>query len=594
MSRKLAALAALTLIAGAARAADEVDPKTQAAIQAAVDKAVGKAEEQLRADIQTSQASKEIDAAVAPGPKLQFIELDGYFRLRGDMYDDLDLDSGTDASGRYLFPIPLRGDPKRGTLAGANMRLRLEPTLNVSEQVRVRGQVDVFDNYAFGSSNSALFDASGSPYPVPLYGSSRSFLTDATHTDRAAILVKRAWAEVQTPVGLLSFGRMPAGWGLGILQNPGSGLDDDYGDTVDRIQFALPPVTTPVGPLTVVPSLDFDSEGAQRFDARIGGGAPLDADNADDARSWGLKLARLDTDDELRRKLEKGEGSLNYGAFYQYKAQVWTFPSWVANGTLVDATGAVVAEKRNAYANVLDLWARWQKGPMKVELEAAGIYGHIGNANAANVAPAATSPSGEILIRQLGFAINGDYALMPNKLRLGGQAGFASGDDAPGFGNDPNVGPAPAATATYPYGVLEGAQYGDFAGHGDHSIRNFRFNPAYRVDVILFRQILGGVTDAWYVKPTVHWDVVPGIAADGAIVYSSALFGESTPSSTGPGTGKKALGIEGDAKVTYTSGDGFQAWVEYGILQPLDGLKTSSGVTLARGHALHVGLAAKF
>jgi uncharacterized protein (TIGR04551 family) len=591
MSRTIAALAALTLVAGAARAADEVDPKTQAAIQAAVDKAVGKAEEQLRADIQTSQASKEIDAAVAPGPKLQFLELDGYFRLRGDMYDDLDLDSGTDASGRYLFPIPLRGNPSRGTLAGANMRLRLEPTLNVSEQVRVRAQVDVLDNYAFGSSNGALFDAAGSPYPVPVYGSSRSFTRDTAHTDRDAILVKRAWGEVQTPVGLLSFGRMPAGWGLGILQNPGSGLDDDYGDTVDRIQFALPPVTTPVGPLTVVPSLDFDSEGAQRFDARIGGGAPLDADNADDARSWGLKLARIDTDDELRRKLEKGEGSLNYGAFYQYKAQVWTFPDWVADGTLADATGTVTSEKRNAYANVLDLWARWQKGRMKVELEAAGIYGHVGNANAA---VAGATPTGEILIRQLGFALNADYALMPNKLRLGGQAGFASGDDAPGFGNDPNVGPAPAATATYPYGVLEGPQYGVFDGRGDRSIRNFRFNPAYRVDVILFRQILGGVTDAWYVKPTARWDVMPGIAVDGGILYASALFGESTPSSTGPGTGKKALGIEGDAKVTYTSGDGFQAWVEYGILQPLDGLKTASGVNLARGHALHVGLAAKF
>jgi len=112
--------------------------------------------------------------------------------------------------------------------------------------------------------------------------------------------------------------------------------------------------------------------------------------------------------------------------------------------------------------------------------------------------------------------------------------------------------------------------------------------------VILFRQILGGVTDAWYVKPTLHWDVMPGIAFDGALVFSSALKGESTPSSTGPNTGKKALGAEADGKFTYTSGDGFQAWVEYGILQPFDALKTSDGVTLERAHALHVGLAAKF
>ena len=305
MSRTLAALAALSLTAGAARAADEVDPKTAALVQAAVDKAVAKAEERLRSDVQTSQATRELDAAVAPGPKLEFLELDGYLRVRGFMFDDLDLDSGKDAqgTGRYLFPVPLRGSPSRGTLAGANMRFRLEPTLNVSEQVRVRAQIDLFDNYAFGSSNGVLFDQSGSTYPVPLYGSSRSFLPDDAHTDRDPILVKRAWAEVQTPVGLLSFGRMPAAWGLGILQNAGSGLNDDFGDTVDRLQFALPPVSTPVGPLTVVPSLDFDSEGAQQFNAL--GGPPIDADNADDARSWGLKLARLDTPDELRRKLLK-------------------------------------------------------------------------------------------------------------------------------------------------------------------------------------------------------------------------------------------------------------------------------------------------
>src|SRR5512140_215008 len=157
MSRTLAALAALALTAGAARAADEVDPKTQEAIQAAtqaaVEKAVAEAEDRLRADLQTSQATRELDAAVAPGPKLEFLELDGYLRLRGYVFDDLDLGTGRDAqgTGRYLFPVPLQGDADRGTLAGANMRLRLEPTLNVSEQVRVRGQVDVFDNYAFGS-----------------------------------------------------------------------------------------------------------------------------------------------------------------------------------------------------------------------------------------------------------------------------------------------------------------------------------------------------------------------------------------------------------------------------------------------------------
>ena len=31
-------------------------------------------------------------------------------------------------------------------------------------------------------------------------------------------MVKRAWAEVGTPLGLIKFGRMPDAWGLGILE----------------------------------------------------------------------------------------------------------------------------------------------------------------------------------------------------------------------------------------------------------------------------------------------------------------------------------------------------------------------------------------
>ena len=243
----------------------------------------------MRAEIQGAQSAAEFMGAVAEGPKLQFLEMDGYLRLRGQLFDNLDLGVGTDSSGYPLFPQPLENSSgKRGTLASANMRLRLEPTMNISEHVRVRAQVDVLDNYVLGSSNTALFDGSGSPYPVPFYG------------------------EVQTPVGLLSFGRMPSQWGLGILAHAGQGLDDDYGDTVDRIQFALPPVTTPVGSLNFVPMIDFDSEGVLHLDPRFGGGVgqPFDAESGDDARTYALKIARLDTEDEIRRKLERNERSV--------------------------------------------------------------------------------------------------------------------------------------------------------------------------------------------------------------------------------------------------------------------------------------------
>ena len=125
---------------------------------------------------------------------------------------------------------------------------------------------------------------------------------------------------------------------------------------------------------------------------------------------------------------------------------------------------------------------------------------------------------------------------------------------------------------------------------GDRSLRNFRFNPAYRVDLILFRQILGQVTDAWYLKPNVRWDIFPGLAFDGAIVYSQALAANSTPSAV-TGHPAKPLGLELDTMLTYTSGSGFQAFAQWGILQPLDAFGPQE---LTRAQTLAVGLVAKF
>jgi uncharacterized protein (TIGR04551 family) len=604
MSRLLAALAASLLVAAQARAQDdkkpaegEVDAKTRAAIQREVEKAKDDLRDEVRAEIQGAQSAAEFLGAVAEGPKLEFLQLDGYLRVRGQMMVNLDVTGAADASGHTLFPRPLQDPNGRDTLNTANMRLRLEPTLNVSEHVRVRAQVDVLDNRALGSSTSALFDDPSSPYPVPFYGSSRVVAEGDPREDRPAISPKRAWAEVQTPVGLLSFGRMPSDWGLGVLTQAGAGIDDDFGDSVDRIQFALPPVTTPLGRLAFVPIIDFDAEGVLNGDPRAGAGVgqPFDADSADDARTYGLKIARLDTEDEVRRKLERNERSLNYGVYYNYRAQRWSYPDWSTSGyggtypgdpadptpTYGDTDTAV---HRKAYAHMADLWLRWLGPRLRVEAELVGVYGQIGNTS--NVVG---EESGEILLRQWGGSVVADYKISPNKIMLGAEIGAASGDDAPGFGNIPSRGVAQ-------YGSVEGQQWREGA---DRTMRNFRFNPAYRVDLILWRHVLGQVTDAMYVKPKMRWDILPGLALDLAVIYSRAMFAESTPSSVGDGAfglldeGSANLGIEGDAVLTYTSGDGFQLFGEWGVLQPLSGLE-SAGASGSRAHFLAVGLAARF
>jgi uncharacterized protein (TIGR04551 family) len=626
MSRALAALAAL-LLAGVVRAEEpkkpdekkgaqpaagqpatgqpaagqpapaELDPATRAAIQREVEKAREQIRDEVRAEIQGAQSAAEFLGAVAPGPKLQFLQLDGYFRVRGQLFNNLDLGfrgaagNGLDPAGYPFSPQQLTA-PYSGTQITNNMRFRLEPTLNVSELVRVRSQIDILDNYVLGSSVSHLFNDPFSPYPVPFYGSSRVLYPNDPTADRAPILPKRVWAEVQTPVGLLSFGRMPSEWGLGVLTHAGAGIDDDFGDTVDRIQFALPPVQTPIGALTFVPILDFDADGVLSADPHFGAGVgqPFNVDSTDDARTYAVKIARLDTDDEIRRKNERGEASINFGGYYNYRSQKNTVPLWYSTGFNASAADlAASVTRRSSDGHIFSIWARYLTSRWRVEAEGVGVLGHIGVA--ATVQPATPGVPGKIVpttqpvdLSQWGGTVVTEYKAIPSKLMVGGEFGIASGDSAPGFGNvpdrivrDPTTG---APVSLQPPGSLEGPQY----GNGDNTISNFRFNPAYRVDLVLWRLILGQVTDAWYLKPKLRWDIFPGLAFDASIIYSQAIYAESTPGNSRP------LGVELDTGLTYTSGSGFIFYGQWGILQPLDGF----GKDLKRGQNLSLGLAVKF
>jgi uncharacterized protein (TIGR04551 family) len=397
--------------------------------------------------------------------------------------------------------------------------------------------------------------------------------------------VKRAWAEVQTPIGMISFGRMPSQWGLGIYSHAGNGIDDDYGDSVDRLQLAIP-IGQIVGGLVLIPMWDFGASGltSAALPKDYALGQPIDIDQSDDVGVIGVKVVRQDTADELRRKLEKGITSLNYGAWFNYRSQRFALLP-AANGCT--ATAGYCPVSRDAGASTLDLWGRIESRRLRLEAEVVGIYGSI-----ANVAQAGETAQGPIALRQFGGALRGEVKFYDGRLRFGAEAGMASGDRAPGFGNYPGRG-QPSA------GDYDGRQYnciGAGVGAGtcsDNDIRNYRFNQAYRVDQILWRQIVGGVTEAFYVKPTFRWDILEGVGLNAQLVYSQALYAASTPSQT-----HAPLGFEMDLGFSYASDDGFAAWVNYGFLVPLSGFDfaPTSGTTssLASAHALRTGLAVKF
>ena len=100
----------------------------------------------------------------------------------------------------------------------------------------------------------------------------------------------------------------------------------------------------------------------------------------------------------------------------------------------------------------------------------------------------------------------------------------------------------------------------------EQCVENLRFNLDYNVDLILWRQIIGTVTDAFYVKPTLQYNIAEGLGTKVSAIYSSAIYKDSTRGKAHP------LGMEFDIDFFYFSDDNFHAGLSYGLLIPLAGM----------------------
>lgn len=507
-------------------------------------------------------------------PRLEFLELDGYFRTRMDVFDNFDLNTGTDASGFHFFPVDPR-DPGADTVAGANMRFRVDPTLNVSEEIRLRAQIDILDNLVLGATPRAGISAGmvngNQRYPYAFLGETQDVTRSGFNAVSDSIEVKRAWAEVRTPVGELRFGRMPTHFGLGMNINDGNCIDCDHGDTVDRIMFA-----TRIADHVIAPALDFVSEGPTSADPFVfyPTAQPFDRSQADDARDYVLMVLRRDDDEQIRRMRQAGRDFFfHYGLYFTYREQSWDASTLQVGGPghgnagggailnpVADPADAFVP--RDAWAVIPDLWLRMLYKKWRLEFEFVSVTGRIDNR--ALLAGADVEESQTLELQQFGAVLQNEIKLVDDKLSLGLEIGFASGDDAPGFGNFPG---RSSTTGASRRGDWEGPQYDcTTAACADNDINNFRFDRDYRVDLILFREILGGITDTTYIKPSINYDITEGLGANLGIIYSMVNSTGTVP------TRDRPLGLEIDASINYLSDDGFVASLAYGVLFPLSGL----------------------
>jgi uncharacterized protein (TIGR04551 family) len=518
------------------------------------------------ASVQDAEAAREVDLAQLQGlaRTVNLVDWHGYFRLRGDLFNGADLGRGTDPSGRSMFPKGQGGD----ALGAGNLRLRLNPTLRLSDDIVVKAQFDVLDNSTFG----------GSPLLEPSFDAATGARMLSSRIAADTVRVKRLWAEVETPLGQLAFGRMPLHFGEGMLYNDGNCFDCDYGNTFDRVQLKVGPFARHV----VTLAADALSDGAtSATDASLSAwshyGAPVDTQQLDDAYRLSVAVTRSVAASELRRRLDAGETVLQYGALGAYRTQHSTMVAaeqLPAGGPATSPLGKVAAHLWE-----VDLHGQLQTGAWKLATEWAGVQGRYTDF------PLSTGFAGrDLSLLQGAGVLRGQHTMLAHDaLLVGVDLGIASGDKAPGQGARPGR-PGSATDGSAGKGDVDGRQFCTTACN-DRDVTNFRMNPDFRVDQLLWRNLYTTVTDAWFAraearyKPGGRLGGDDGLEASGALVYSQAVYGTSTPS------GGRPLGVELDAGLTYTSKDRFFTGLIAGFLLPLSGLDNPNPATGASGSA---------
>jgi hypothetical protein len=562
-------------------------------------------------------------------------DLHGYFRFRGEFQDNFFFNRVLDDPANIPGAGPLNGPGQtalpfalfrpaedgridagcvdgdgnavhcdQNALAYANIRLRMEPTIHLSDDVRIRMQLDLLDNVVLGSTPNSLsvgpqlvLNSAGervlNPYarysrgtfaPFELASSSIEPPRSGINSVQDSIIVRRAWAEVRNRgLGELRFGRMGNHWGLGMVHNGGAGLDSDYQTDVDRIMLI-----TRLAGIYIFGAWDFGSEGLLYQEIPDLGGVPFDRSRIDDVDQFFLGAAYRRTPEEAEEMLQRGDAVFNIGASLQFRTQnlssfgtgdplnlcvaglpSGTDESGIPGGNTIcgqgdpdfDRFGTFDVDfiRRNATVFVPDLWMQFLFGDLRLELEAAMVVGSIDNLEIND----GDSELENVSLVQFGLAFEAEYHLLDDALGIYFNAGYASGDpDAEGL--------------TQVGGLLP--QRGD----DSNTISTFFMHPNYRVDLILWRTVMRQVGGAYYFRPGISYDFLRSSFGQRLGARADVIWSRASERVQAYGNASD-LAIEVDASLYYRSEDGpdlldgFYASIQYGILFPLDGLGYLSG-----------------
>jgi len=499
------------------------------------------------------------------------IEHDGYFRLRMDGFYRPHLgttayDNRTQkAYNSSAYPSPITENyinkdrlSQEDWLSSMNIRFRWIPTIHVMKNIAIVAQFDVLDNLILGSTPDS--DADRPDAPLSIFARSQA-VPDESVKVKQAYMIWSPFNPDNTKDFLLSIsaGRMARHWGLGTMDNDGGDIDADFGTYVDRVN-----VLARYWNVYLELGFGWTATGATSATDIQAYGQPYDLTNSDNVFDFTASIFQkpMTMAGRLQRadRLVSGKPVFDWGVYVRYRWQKTDSKQKMDDALAVtpeaDYDGYEL-EERDAWTVSPNLWMKFEwkhssKERLRLEVEANGMFGHIGRTPRfrfdSTLDQWLEDGHQSLDIRSWAVAFEGEYQWGP--VNVGLLVGAASGTDADYWGwRDRN----------------------NVATNKDlKTLSSHYFNPDYHVDELLFRQVIGTVTNSFYVKPWFMYDFFESrkdaLALGLGILYGQAIETRATPGNDAP------LGLEIDVNLLYENAGVFYVGVTWATLVPFDGL----------------------
>ncbi len=390
----------------------------------------------------------------------------GYLRNRITFYHDLD----TQTTNNSVNQGGSLGDNDRlGSIFFAQERLRLEPVVKLNDNISIHTSMDVLDNIIQGTQETKKIDfLSPIVGTIQLPGAGGAIgVTGGQAGENKALNLRRVYMDILTTGGKFRIGRQPSHIGLGIFQNDGNELQDDFGDTADRILYLAALETPKFGTINAGFAADFTF--TKQKDPRIDGlGGAITGPKEDLHQFGGIFLYDI--------------GNFSVGTFsgIRYRNGREGATTTTARRVLVDGNGAAIPDSNgnnqlgdpipagrdgNTLLYFTDLYGEYKHGPFRFRGEYILLTGKLSTGVAIDAIPF--------------NGIDNPSALAPIELAEQNTAMIHMG--------------ALEADANYDFGEIHfkgGYASGD-AQPLSSKITQFGFRPDYQLGLLLFHTPLG-------------------------------------------------------------------------------------------------------